>query len=328
MKTKKIYNLCGVGHAIVDILVDCQNSFLAKHNLQKGTMCLVNSKDQQTLLKSLGEQVSPRMVSGGSVANSIIAFAALGGKTSLICSMADDRYGLFYRTEMEQLGVSLTNLLRVGDVSGTSLILVTPDSERTMRTCLAAGAKVDIGAEEERLIAESEWLFIEGYLLSNPTHGLKAIENVMRVAKEHQTKIAFTCSEEFIVRGFPKQTAEIIEASSLIFANEAEAQAVTGKVGAEAAFYELSHRCPGVVVTASERGAFLSYNGKREKIEAVQTKLVDLTGAGDMFAAAILYGIISGASLKKSGNAAAALASRVISQFGARLHGGIVRRII
>src|SRR5262249_7181797 len=144
----------------------------------------------------------PRLVSGGSVANSVIAFSQLGGQAAFIGCVGDERYGLFYTGELGELGIDIGNPIIVHEFTGTCICLVTPDAERTMRTCLAVSSHLAAKHVDERRIAGSEWLFIEGYVFANPETGQSAIREAIKIAKKNGTKVAITCSDAFVVQVF------------------------------------------------------------------------------------------------------------------------------
>ncbi len=200
MKQKQ-YGLCGLGNAIVDIFVEVTDKEFAELGYERGTMRLVDLADQQTLLKRFHAR-EPRLVSGGSVANSVIAYSQLGGRGAFIGCVADDRYGLFYATEFEELNIDIGNPVIIGEATGTCVAVITPDAERTMRTCLAVSSHLAARHVDEERIRNSEWLFIEGYVFANPDTGQGAIRKAISLAKAHGTKVALTCSEAFVVEVF------------------------------------------------------------------------------------------------------------------------------
>lgn len=318
----KTYDVYGLGNALVDILVKVTDSEFASLGLEKATMRLVEAEEQKEVLNRFKSH-QPKMASAGSVANSIYAVGQLGGKGAFSGSVGDDSYGLFYKNEFESLGIEFPSSPAVGGTTGTCLIFVTSDAERTMRTCLAVSS--DFGAEhiEEEIVKRSKWIFLEGYLLSNPSNIQGALHRMIELAKKHDTKIAFTCSESWVVSSFKDSVDIVLKSADLVFANEAEACSLSGASDAKGAFEVLKKRYPNVAITAGGDGAYLSVNGQDEFIAAYPCIPVDLTGAGDAFAGTLLYGIANGATLKKSGQAACYIASKVISHVGARYPGDI-----
>ncbi|MCB0310516.1 MAG: adenosine kinase [Bdellovibrionales bacterium] len=318
MQTKDL-QLCGVGNGLVDILVNIDDHTFAALGFEKASMRLVSSQEQSDLLKGLhGKEL--KLASGGSVANSVIAFSQLGGRAGLLTSLGDDLYGMHFQSECENLGVELPNPLQVKQTTGTAAVLVTPDAERTMRVDLGVASKLSKQHLDEELIARSEWLFLEGYLFSNPEVGTESVKFASELAKRYDTKIALTFSESWVVESFREDVKEVALQADLIFANEHEAQAFTGRSSTNEAFADLMQIIPGVVVTAGAKGAYVSFTGEQHHVDAFPCDPLDLTGAGDMFAAAFLYGLCHDISVKESARAGCFLAREVITQVGARLH--------
>lgn len=318
----KTYDVYGLGNALVDIIVKITDAEFESLNLEKASMRLVEAEEQKEVLQRF-QAHNPKMASAGSVANSIYAIGQLGGKAAFSGSVGDDGYGLFYKNEFEGLGIEFPSSPAVGGVTGTCLIFVTPDAERTMRTCLAVSS--DFGAEhiEEEIVKRSKWIFLEGYLLSNPSNIQGALHRMIDLAKKHGTKIAFTCSESWVVSSFRDTVDTVIESADLIFANEGEACALSGASNAKDAFDALKKTIPNVAVTAGGEGAYLSVNGEEQYVKAYPCSPVDLTGAGDAFAGTLLYGISNGINLERAGKAACYIASKIISHVGARYPGEI-----
>jgi sugar/nucleoside kinase (ribokinase family) len=315
------FQLCGLGNAIVDIFVELSDAELAALGYERGSMRLVEADEQRQLLGLFAGR-QPRLASGGSVANSTIAFAQLGGQAAFLGCVGDDRYGLFYDTEFAELGIDFGNPVVVGAATGTCVCLITPDAERTMRTCLAVSSHLSARHVDEQRVKGSEWLFVEGYLLANPESGQAAVREGLRLAKAHGVKVALTCSEAFIVNLFGDAFHEALAQADLLFCNASEAAAVTGAGGAEEAFARLAGRVPSAIVTDGPRGAYVRHDGVTAHVPAFPCEPVDLTGAGDMLAGAFLYGLTHGVAPAKALRAACFLAMKVITQVGARLHHG------
>jgi sugar/nucleoside kinase (ribokinase family) len=256
------------------------------------------------------------------VANSIIGFSQLGGKGAFIGCVGDDRYGLFYKNEFGELGIEIGNPIVHGAVTGTCVALNTPDAERTMRTHLGIAAKLAKQHIDAERIARSKWLFLEGYLFANPAEGQGAIREALACAKRSGTKIAVTCSEGFVVEFFRPFVEEVVAQADLVFANEREACTLTGEKSAKASFEALAKRVPSVAVTAGPDGAYLSHDGRQFHTPAFPCTPIDLTGAGDMFAGAVLYGITHDCDLPAAVRGACRLSTQVITQRGARLSEG------
>jgi sugar/nucleoside kinase (ribokinase family) len=317
----KDFHVCGLGNAIVDIFLELNEDEFSGLGFERGTMRLVEAVEQQGLIDQFRSR-DPRLVSGGSVANSMIALSQLGGQGAFIGCVGDDRYGLFYETEFEELGIDIGNPAVVGATTGTCVCIITPDAERTMRTCLAVSSHLSERHVDEERIKNSEWLFIEGYVLANPNTGQGAVREAVKLAKKNGVKIALTCSEAFIVNVFGTAFHDALAHADLLFCNASEAAAVTKTHSAADAFAKLKDVVPACIVTDGPHGAFVRHGDRDLHIPAFACEPKDLTGAGDMFAGAFLYGITHGVPAEKAAKAACYLSMKVITQIGARLHHG------
>jgi len=317
----KEFKLCGLGNALVDIFLEISEDEFATLGYERGGEQLVDLTEQKRVLERY-QKHEPKLASGGSVANSIIAFSQLGGSAAFIGCVGDDRYGLFYSNEFEELGIDIGNPIIVNESTGTCLCLITPDAERTMRTSLAVSNHLSARHVEERRIKNSEWVFIEGYVFGNPNTGQTAIREAIRMAKLHGTKIAITCSDAFVPQVFGDALNEALRQADLFFCNEGEACAVAKAENAEEAFNKLKGKIPSLVVTNGPHGAFIRHDGVEAHVPSFPSQPKDLTGAGDMYAGAFLYGITHGVPPQKAALAAGYLAHKVIMQVGARLHHG------
>lgn len=317
------FDVCGLGNAIVDIFLEIEEQDFQSLGYKRGSMELVDQQQQQQLLQQFHDgQHDLKLVSGGSVANSIIGLSQLGGSGAFIGCVGDDRYGLHYVEEFQQLQIDIGNPVLFGETTGTCLAMITPDAERTMRTCLAVSSHLSAKHVDAALIANSKWLFIEGYVFANPETGQLAIREAIRIAKENGTKIALTCSDSFVPEVFHEPFQQALDDCDLLFCNAPEAIAVTGDADVASAFKRLQSRLPSCVVTDGPHGAHVFHDGRAFHMEAVPTTPKDLTGAGDMFAGAFLYGINHGHTAEEAARGANFLCHKVISQVGARLHHG------
>jgi sugar/nucleoside kinase (ribokinase family) len=233
--------------------------------------------------------------------------------------VGDDRYGLHYAEEFQDLRIHMGNPVIVGENTGTCVAIITPDAERTMRTCLGISSHLSDRHIDEDRIAQSTWLFIEGYVFANPQTGQHAIRKAIEVAKKHGTKIAVTCSEQFIPAAFGDAFGEALKATDLLFCNAPESLAITGKETTTEAFEALKAIVPNCVLTDGPQGAHVRYQGQESHVPAYACQPKDLTGAGDMFAGAFLFGITHGYDAAIAARGANYLCSKVISQIGARL---------
>jgi sugar/nucleoside kinase (ribokinase family) len=315
------FDLIGLGNSLVDILLELSEAEFGPLAFERGTMRLTEHDEQQKLLTAFHSR-EPRLVSGGSVANSVIACSQLGGKGAFIGCVGDDRYGLHYREEFSELDIDFTNPPLFGETTGTCVSIITPDAERTMRTCLAVSSHLAAKHVPADKVAAAEWLFVEGYIFANPATGQHAIREALKAAKDAGTKVALTCSDAFVPQVFGDAFREALAQSDLLFCNATEAVAVAGGASAEEAFAKFKTLVPNVVVTDGPNGAFIRYHGSESHVPAFACKPLDVTGAGDMFAGSFLYGITHGIPAEKAARAANFLAMKVITQIGARLHHG------
>jgi sugar/nucleoside kinase (ribokinase family) len=317
------FDVCGLGNAVVDIFLEVSDKDFETLGFERGTMRLVDKSEQEKLFAEFHGKHDLNLVSGGSVANSIIGLSQLGGRSAFIGCVGDDRYGLHYVEEFEQLKIDMGNPVLVGETTGTCLAIITPDAERTMRTCLAVSSHLSAKHVDSDRIAKSEWLFIEGYVFANPETGQLAIREAIRVAKANGTKVALTCSDAFIPEVFGDAFREALVQSDLLFCNAPEAAAVTQTKNSTDAFAKLSTMVPNSVVTDGPNGAFVRFGGEEGHVPAIACQPKDLTGAGDMFAGAFIYGITHGYSPILAAHGANFLCNKVITQVGARLHHGV-----
>jgi len=318
------FSVCGLGNAIVDIFLEVDDVEFLSLEFERGTMRLVGPDEQRLLLDRFHNgNHDLKLVSGGSVANSIIGLTQLGGHGAFIGCVGDDRYGMHYSDEFENLKIEIGNPILVGETTGTCIALITPDAERTMRTCLAVSSELAARHVDADRIRRSTWLFVEGYVFANADTGQHAIQEAVTIAKAAGTKIALTCSDAFIPEVFGDAFRDALAQSDLLFCNAPEAMAVTKTKTSDEAFKALSGMVRNSVVTDGPNGAFVHYDGVSAHVPAFPCHPKDLTGAGDMFAGAFLYGITHGYLPKVAARGANYLSMKVISQVGARLHQGV-----
>jgi sugar/nucleoside kinase (ribokinase family) len=318
MAVEKSLDVCGVCNPLVDIFADISEENFKELGFEKGTMRLVEAAEQKEVLTKLGTK-DHALCSGGSVANSLIAIAQLGGKSAMTCSLANDELGRFFKSECESMGIHMPVPFDTASSTGTCLSLITPDAERTMRTCLGAAVKIGPQHVDADTVARSSWVFLEGYVFSNSDDGRAALKEAVRIAKESDTKIAVTCSESWVVHAFNEPLWDALNHAHLVFANEEEAAALSGSKDINEAGAILSKKFPHVVLTAGSKGAYIWWEGEKIHAAAYPCEPRDLTGAGDMFAGAFLYGITHGYSPAEAARHANFLARDVITQVGARL---------
>jgi sugar/nucleoside kinase (ribokinase family) len=311
-------DVVAVGNAIVDVIATADDEFLAAHAIPKGGMILID----EARAKAIYAAMAPGMeISGGSAANSVACVASLGGKAGFVGKVSKDALGDIFRHDLRALGVRFdTRPLETGPATARCLINVTPDAQRSMTTYLGSAGHVSAADIDEAMIESAAITFFEGYLFEQKL-ARDGFVKACRAAKRAGRKTALTLSDASCVE---RQHASIIAFAKahvdVLLANEREAEAlfVTRDLGAIAA--KARTLCPLTAVTQSERGSFLiPRDGEIVRIAPVKpARLVDTTGAGDAYAAGLLYGLARGLSLERCGALGALAAAEVISHFGAR----------
>src|SRR5579884_860315 len=306
--------LC-IGNAIVDVIANASDEFLAKEGLVKGSMRLVDAEEAERLYAHMGPA---HQVSGGSAGNTAAGIAALGGRAGFIGQVAPDPLGKFYRHDLTSTGVEfITPSLDVGEPTARSMILVTPDGHRTMNTFLGAAQHLPKHALDEEQIRDSAILYLEGYLW-DPETPRYAMVRAIEVAREAGRKVAFTLSDTFCVDRHRAGFNELLENGrvDILFANQAEIEALAGIPHLESALMAVAGKVHTLVVTRSEEGALAMTGGERTDVPAAPiSELVDTTGAGDLFAAGFLFGTARGRSVTDSLRLGAICASEVIQHY-------------
>ena len=309
--------LC-IGNAIVDVIADADEAFLSRQGLDKGSMRLIDEAEAVRLYEAMGPG---REISGGSAGNTAAGLAALGIRTAYIGQVATDQLGNIYRHDIEAQGIHFLVPPR-SDVGATarSLILVTPDAQRTMNTFLGAAQMLDSGSVDLSAVADSGIVYLEGYLW-DPAEPCAAMEAAMAAAHAAGRKVAFTLSDTFCVDRHREGFWQLLRDGKIdiLFANEAEAASMAMVNDVEEAIACLAMAVPTWVVTRSEAGATAISAGERADVPAEPIeRLVDTTGAGDLFAAGFLAGQARGLGLEASLKLGAIAAAEVIQHYGAR----------
>lgn len=316
------YLVYGVGNGIVDKQVKVTDVELEELQLSKGYMELADQSEQARILNYLGNRES-ELHAGGSAANTIAGIAQMGGEVAYACSLAQDELGNHYAEDFSKLGIHLTGKPKSGAPTGLCLILITPDGERTMKTCLGASAQLGPSDIDEDAIAQSQWLYLEGYLLAGETTR-EATFHALELARKHKAQVAYSFSDGFLVEAFGDHLRTIVkEYAHLVFANEVEAAAYTGMRDPEASLNAILQDCDNACVTCSENGSYIHYRGTTHFVPAFPAHTVDMTGAGDMYAAGVMYGLSTQADAERAARLGSRTASYVVSQMGARLEGNL-----
>ncbi len=311
------FNVYGVGNAIMDLQVRCDDAFLEANGIEKGIMTLTEEADQQKVLKALSDH-DINYCSGGSAANTIVGIADMGGKAGYCGKTGSDNFGLQYASELQQLGIHF-GAKASNETTGTCVVLITPDAQRTMLTNLGVSATLSKDDIDEEAIAKAEYVYIEGYLFAGESTKEAAL-HAIDIAKQLDVKVALTISDPFLIDICRDDFNYLIEGPvDLLFCNQDEAAALTGKEDPIHAAHEIHKHCENVALTMGKNGSIIMHEGEVIAIEGVTVNAVDTTGAGDMYAAGVLYGITNGLSWKQAGHLGSHAAARIVSQLGARL---------
>ncbi len=316
----KRYHVYGLGAALVDTEVEVSDSDLVAMGVDKGLMTLVDEERQQQLLDHLdGHLVHSRRASGGSAANTIIAVSQFGGRAYYSCRVADDDNGRFYLHDMQVAGVDCRDGALPAGTTGKCLVLITPDAERSMNTHLGISATLSVDDLAPQEIAASEYLYIEGYLVTSPS-GRAAAVRAREIAERSGTKTALSFSDPGIVAHFRDGLKEMVgERIDLLFCNRDEALAWAQTDNLDTAITALRKIAKSFAITLSADGAIVCDGSRLLEIEPFKVKAVDTNGAGDMFAGAFLYGLTQGHGFAAAGRLASLAAATVVTDFGPRL---------
>lgn len=317
----KKYDVIGLGNALVDQEYKVTDTFLAEQQIEKSIMTLLDEQQQNELLSQLDTQFKlEKRAGGGSAANSLVALSQFGGRSFYCCKVANDEAGSFYRHDLEKAGVDTCLHEQDNDgLTGKCVVMVTPDAERTM--CTYLGITIDFSLDELEFskVAEAEFLYIEGYLVTSPV-AREAVAKARQLASEAGTRIALTFSDSSMVKYFKDGLEEFLHAGvDLLFCNEEEALMFTGEQDFDSAMQALLQYAKEVVITRGPAGAVIGQPDQRVQIPGFKVKAIDTNGAGDMFAGAYLYGITQNMTAAQAGTLASRSAAEIVSNYGPRL---------
>jgi sugar/nucleoside kinase (ribokinase family) len=316
--TETRYDVLAIGNAIVDVISDASDAFIEAQALTKGGMMLIDDDRARALYGDMGPG---REISGGSAANTLAGLAGLGHKTAFIGQVADDQLGEVFAHDVRATGIDFAVPVRPGPPStARCLILVTPDGQRTMNTFLGAAQYLPETALDTAKIADAAWLYLEGYLWNAP-ESRAAMTGAISVAKAAGRKVALTLSDAFVVDGHREEFFALMDEGSLdlLFANDTEVRAMMQTDDTEAAVTGLAQRVPMLVCTHGAAGAEAHRGDEHARVAAEPVeRIVDTTGAGDLFAAGVFAGLAQGRDLKDCLTMGAVCAAEVISHYGAR----------
>jgi sugar/nucleoside kinase (ribokinase family) len=312
------YDVLGIGNAIVDVIARAEDDFLLKQGMRKGGMALIDEPRAQAIYDAMGPAVE---MSGGSAANTIVGLASLGARSAFIGKIKDDQLGQAYSHDIRAAGVSFaTKPAAAGPSTGRCYVLVTPDGERTMNTYLGAAQDLHPADIDADAIAASAVIYLEGYLW-DPKNAKEAFLKAAKIAHQAGRKVALTLSDAFCVDRWRDEFLQLMRSGTvdLIFANEAELHSLYQTSDFDAAVAGLRADIDVAVVTRSEKGCLVVGPDGTEAVVAFPVeRVVDTTGAGDLFAAGFLSGLARGADDRTCGRLGALAAAEVIQHIGAR----------
>ena len=313
------YDVVAIGNAIVDVLAQATDAFIVEAGMNKGSMALVFSPEEaDALYAKMGPGIE---ASGGSAANTVAGIAALGGKCGFIGQVASDELGQIFAHDVRAVGIDFTTAARDGDpTTARCLIFVTPDGQRTMNTFLGASQFLPETALDREMIASAAILYLEGYLW-DPEEPRAAMRAAIEIARKAGRKVAFTLSDTFCIGRHGGDFRDLMakDLLDIMFANEAELLALMQTDDFDSAVEAASQQVPMLVVTRGEHGAIAVSGGQIVSVAAEPvTRVVDTTGAGDLFAAGFLHGQAQDLSVAESLRLGAICAAEIISHYGAR----------
>jgi fructokinase len=310
--------ILGIGNAIVDVLAKVDDEFLIKRKLIKGSMKLISNSEFEDLKKNIKIE---KVVAGGSVANTMSGIAYLKGSPSFIGKINSDSFGEIYKKSLEDINVKFPYVHKNEDLStGASIILITPDSERTMCTYLGISSHLSENDINENNIRNNELIFLEGYLWDKGTSE-KMFKHTINIAKKNKVKITMSLSDIFCVNRHKKDFYNLLKNDlDILIGNENEINELTDKKNLLDSINQLKKLNKLIVITRSEKGSVAIKDNEIISCDSGKVdKILDLTGAGDLFAAGFLKEYLEKSEIKKCLTTGSMLASKIIQKIGARL---------
>ena len=311
------YDVVGLGNAIVDVLSSVDDAFVAAHDLPRGSMTLIDSDRAQRLQRETGESVE---ISGGSAANTVVGVASFGGRAAFVGKLRDDALGDSFARDIRAQGVRFdTPRAADGPGTGRCLVFVTPDAQRTMCTFLGAAGGLGPGDVDPNLVADARIAYLEGYLWDPPA-AREACYEAARIAREAGRKVALSLSDPFCVdRHREDLRAFVADSADILFANEAELLSLYEAEDFGAGVAAVRDRVPVAALTRSEKGSVVVAGGEAHAVAAEPVaRVVDTTGAGDLYAAGFLHALAAGREPAEAARLGGVAAAEVIGHFGAR----------
>ncbi|MGJ4908615.1 adenosine kinase [Bradyrhizobium oligotrophicum] len=312
------YDVLGIGNAIFDVLVHADEAFLARHGMTKGSMALIDEARAAAIYADMGPATE---MSGGSGANTIAGLASLGARAAYVGKVKDDQIGRMYRHDIRAAGVTFdTAPAADGPATGCCYILVTPDGERTMNTYLGAAQNLTAADIDPAQIAAARIIYLEGYLW-DPKDAKDAFVKAAAIAHDAGREVALTLSDSFCVDRYREEFLDLMRGGTvdLVFANEAELHSLYQTSDFDGALKQLREDATLGIVTRSEKGCVVVSNDGVISVPAHPIEsLVDTTGAGDLFAAGFLFGLVRKTGYEMAGKLGGLAAAEVIQHIGAR----------
>lgn len=318
MNTLTRFDVVAIGNAMVDILANMDDAFLTEHNMPKGMMTLIDANSAETIYHHIARNGVE--CSGGSAANTAVGIAALGGKPAFIGKVADDSLGELFRKDITNSGVYFTTpCLENERPTARCMVIVSPDAQRTMNTYLGACSKLSRKDIDEDLIRQTKIVYMEGYLWDRP-EAKDALGYAVELAHKYDRKVSLSLSDPFCVNRHRDSFFQLIKGGvDVLFCNEDEIKALFDTDDPEEAFKQCETLCEIAVITRGAKGAVAVCGTERHEISAEPiNKVVDTTGAGDLFAAGFLTGLARGRSVPDCLQMGALAAAEIISHYGAR----------
>jgi len=312
-----LYDVAAIGNAIVDVIAQCDDAFLAREGLVKGSMALIDVERASSLYAVMAAGIE---ASGGSAGNTVAGVASFGGKAAFIGKVADDQLGQVFTHDMRAIGATFnTPPLAEGPATAQSLINVTADAQRTMSTYLGACVELTAADVDPAIIEAAQYAYLEGYLF-DPLEARKAFAKAAALSHGAGRKIAITLSDSFVVERHRETLLGFIETQcDIVFANASEVCALFQTTDFDAAVQALAGKVEIAAVTRSEHGSVVASGGALHEISAYPVeKVVDTTGAGDQYAAGFLFGLARGRPLPVCAQLGSLAAAEVIAHYGPR----------
>jgi sugar/nucleoside kinase (ribokinase family) len=315
--TKTKFDVLTIGNAIVDVIAQVDEAFVSREQLVKGSMNLIDEARAEHLYAVMGPALE---ISGGSAGNTAAGVASFGGRAAYFGKVKNDKLGASYRNDMRGIGVSFeTPPAHEGPATARSFILVTPDAERTMNTYLGACVNLSAADVDAAVVATSAVTYMEGYLWDKP-EAKEAFRLASKIARAAGKLTSITLSDSFCVERHRDSFLDLIRNHiDIVFANEAEIKALYQTQNFEDAVTAIRKDCPMAALTRSEKGSLVVRGAESVEVAAIPVaKVIDVTGAGDLYAAGFLYGYTNGINLQRCASLGSLAAAEVISHTGAR----------